>query len=43
MGLSHDLRFSGIKVNPDGELTLGLQYNQKRNAQGAAPSPAATC
>ena len=37
MGLSHDLRFSGIKVNPDGELTLGLQFNQKRNAQGAAP------
>ncbi|MFM2088454.1 MAG: hypothetical protein RLZZ237_3323 [Pseudomonadota bacterium] len=37
MALSHDFRFSGIKVNPDGELTVGLQYNQKRNAAGAEP------
>ena len=36
LALAHDLRFSGIKVNPDGELTLGLQLNQKRNAPGAA-------
>lgn len=36
LALAHDLRFSGIKVNPDGELTLGLQVNQKRNAPGAA-------
>lgn len=34
--LAHDFRFSGIKVNPDGELTLGAQINQKRNATGAA-------
>lgn len=38
MTLSHDFRFSGIKVNPDGELTVGLQYNQKRNAAGAEPT-----
>lgn len=35
--LAHDFRFSGINVNPDGDLTLGLQLNQKRNATGAAP------
>ncbi|NMM27230.1 MAG: carbohydrate porin [Glaciimonas sp.] len=34
--LAHDFRFSGIKVNPDGELTLGVQLNQKRVATGAA-------
>jgi maltoporin len=34
--LAHDIRLSGIKVNPDGELTLGAQINQKRNAEGAA-------
>lgn len=34
--LAHDFRFSGIKVNPDGELTIGAQINQKRNATGAA-------
>ena len=35
--LAHDVRISGIKVNPDGELTIGAQVNQKRNASGAAP------
>lgn len=33
--LAHDIRFSGIKVNPDGELTLGAQINQKRVVTGA--------
>jgi len=33
---AHDLRVSAIKVNPDGELTLGLQVNQKRNAPAAS-------
>jgi maltoporin len=33
---AHDFRFSGIKVNPDGELTLGAQITQKRLASGAA-------
>lgn len=33
--LAHDIRFSGIKVNPDGELTLGAQINQKRVVSGA--------
>lgn len=36
LAFAHDLRFSGIKVNPDGELTVGVQLNQKRNATGAA-------
>ncbi|WP_317201927.1 carbohydrate porin [Janthinobacterium sp.] len=36
MALAHDFRLSGIKVNTDGELTLGVQLNQKRNATGAA-------
>ncbi|MET3134443.1 maltoporin [Oxalobacteraceae bacterium GrIS 1.11] len=34
---AHDIRFSGIKVNPDGELTVGVQINQKRNAPDATP------
>lgn len=33
--LAHDIRLSGIKVNPDGELTLGAQINQKRVVTGA--------
>lgn len=33
--LAHDVRFSGIKVNPDGALTLGAQINQKRVVSGA--------
>ncbi|HEY0845607.1 MAG TPA: carbohydrate porin [Noviherbaspirillum sp.] len=33
--LGHDIRVSGIKVNPDGELTLGAQINQKRVTSGA--------
>lgn len=33
--LTHDVRFSGIKVNPDGELTFGAQVNQKRVSTGA--------
>lgn len=33
--LAHDVRFSGIKVNPDGELTLGAQINQKRVVAGS--------
>ncbi|MEN9866107.1 MAG: hypothetical protein RL748_1697 [Pseudomonadota bacterium] len=35
--LRHDFRLSGIKVNPDGEMMLGLVVNQKRinaNANG---------
>lgn len=34
-GFAHDVRFSGIKTNPDGELTLGLQVNQKRVGSNA--------
>jgi maltoporin len=34
--LTHDFRFSDIKVNPDGALTLGAQITQKRLATGAA-------
>ena len=33
---THDFRFSDIKVNPDGALTLGAQITQKRLASGAA-------
>ncbi|MEC5215252.1 maltoporin [Actimicrobium sp. GrIS 1.19] len=34
--LTHDIRFSGIKTNPDGELTLGAELMQKRNGIGAS-------
>jgi maltoporin len=33
--LTHDIRLSGIKVNPDGELTFGLDLMQKRNGLNA--------
>ena len=33
--LRHDFRFSGIKTNPDGEVTLALVVNQKRVNGGA--------
>lgn len=33
---AHDIRFSDIKTNQDGSLTVGLQLNQKRLANGAA-------
>jgi maltoporin len=39
MALAHDIRFSGIGVNPDGALTVGLQYNQKRGTDDAEPIP----
>lgn len=34
-GFAHDIRFSDIKTNPDGALTVGLQVNQKRVGSNA--------
>ena len=36
--LTHDIRFSEIKTNTDGALTVGVEFMQKRDAAGATMS-----